>query len=140
MYLLDVNVLIALGDRAHQFHRLVRGWFQTNLRDGWATCPITENGFVRILGHTSYESFPGGVNDARAALAILVAAPGHQFWPDDISLGDRNLIHSLGESKSITDIYLLALAAHRQARFVTLDQRVDPQLVSDGTSAIMILQ
>ncbi|MEM6884310.1 MAG: TA system VapC family ribonuclease toxin [Verrucomicrobiota bacterium] len=139
MYLLDVNVLIAWMDAGHPHHKLVRRWFAEHHQQGWATCPLTENGAIRIFGHTSYPGGPADTNDARFVLNTLKSMPGHQFWSDSLSLCDSDRIRRLPGSKSITDIYLLALAVERESYFVTLDQRINANLVKGGTEAFELI-
>ena len=139
MHLLDVNILIALGDPAHVHHRRVRAWFLSSERQAWATCPLTENDFVRILGHSGYPGFAGGTEEARAALRALTSAPGHQFWPDDVSVTDATTFPRVSASKHLTDHYLLALTVHHGGHFATLDQRIDANLVPGGASACFLL-
>ena len=110
MNLLDVNVLIALGDASHVHHRRGRAWFLSKDCDAWATCPITENGLIRILGQEAYPDFEGGQDDARDILSTLASVPGHQFWSDDPSLRDSGDFPRLSNSRHLTDLYLLALA------------------------------
>ncbi len=52
--LLDVNVLIALLDRRHIHHEPTHGWFASAQADGWATCPLSQNAVLRILGQPRY--------------------------------------------------------------------------------------
>ena len=85
-YLLDVNVLVALIDPAHVAHDSAHDWFETEGRARWATCPLTENGVVRIVGHPKYPNSPGSPAAAAAIAAGLRRLEGHVFWPDDISL------------------------------------------------------
>lgn len=139
MYLLDVNVLIALGDPGHVQHARARAWFLSPARQAWATCPITENGFVRILAQPSYMGFAGGPDDARAALGHLTALPGHQFWPDEVSLCDTTRIPRIPSPNLVTDLYLLALAVARKGKFATLDQRLDPALIPGARHACFVL-
>lgn len=138
--LLDVNVLIALVDGDHAHHETATDFFRGAIPNGWATCPLTENGFLRILGHPSYPGGPGSPHEARRLLAAYRAAPGHQFWPDNISLTDHQLIGELPPSKALTDIYLLALATKRGGRLVTLDQRIETSRVVGGAGACLVLE
>lgn len=133
IHLLDVNVLIALCDPAHP-HALAATHFfaEGPMRDGWATCPLTENGYLRIFGSARYPGGPGSPQAARPILASLLASPGHQFWPDDLTLTASSAYPDLPESAHLTDVYLLALAAKRRGRFATFDQRIDPTLVPGG--------
>ena len=139
MVLLDVNVLIALGDQNHIHNQRVSEWFVGDSRHGWATSPLTENGFVRILGNASYPDGPGSPTIARDLLAEICRLPGHQFWPDEVTLRDAAVLPTLTTSKQITDLYLLALAAQRQARLVTLDELIDAALVPGGEEAYFLI-
>ena len=86
MTLLDVNLLIALCDADHIHHLPAAQWFRTHRSDGWATCPLTENGMLRIVGHTGYPGGPGSPEAVRPLLQELRSIPGHVFWEDSISL------------------------------------------------------
>ncbi len=111
-FLLDTNVLIALIDPTHVRHHHAHEWFADTGHKAWATCPLTENGLLRIVSHLQYPNSP----DTPSALIDVVAGlrqlSGHEFWPDDISLFDRDRIHHerLLSSAHLTDTYLLALA------------------------------
>ena len=123
--LLDVNVLIALLDAAHMHHRQAREWLEAHIDDGWASCPITQNGCLRILSQPAYP----GAQPAAAVAALLAEAAAtrwHEFWADELSLLEPGAIdwrHVLG-SRQLTDAYLLALAVRRGGRLVTLDRNV----------------
>jgi hypothetical protein len=138
VFLLDVNVLIALGDPLHGHHERVQAWFHHERTRAWATCPLTENGFLRILGQVSYKSFPASSSVLREALSAMCSAPGHQFWPDAISLRDTRY-PSLPAAKHLTDFYLLALAIHHKAKLASLDQRIDASLIPGGKSAYLVI-
>jgi toxin-antitoxin system PIN domain toxin len=135
MHLLDINVLIAMADPDHVHHHLVEDFLHKSGRDGWATCPLVENGFIRIFGHPKYPQGPGSTQSARIVLSGLLARAGHQFWADDISIADSAVYQNLPASRDLTDYYLLALAIHHQARLATLDQRIDPSLLPKGPQA-----
>lgn len=123
--LLDVNVLIALLDAGHVFHRTATDWLAAHITSGWASCPLTQNGCIRILSQPAYPG-PLPVAEVAARLAEATATPQHSFWPDDFSLLERGAIewsHVLG-SRQVTDVYLLALAVRNGGRFVTLDRSV----------------
>jgi toxin-antitoxin system PIN domain toxin len=89
--LLDVNVLVALFDPDHVHHEPAHRWFEDHRRFGWATCPLTENGLVRVLAHPAYSlsAVPPAVILER--LEAFCGSGEHVFWPDDISLRDANL-------------------------------------------------
>ncbi|MGL4312405.1 MAG: TA system VapC family ribonuclease toxin [Sphingomonas sp.] len=137
-YLLDVNVLIALIDRDHFYHDLAHQWFQREGRRSWATCPITINGVLRIVGHPGYPASPGSPGTTVRPLQRLLALPGHEAWDDDISLLDERLIdHTLLLKPSqVTDSYLLALAVSRGGKLATFDRRLVAAIVRGGTGAL----
>jgi toxin-antitoxin system PIN domain toxin len=139
MHLLDVNLLIALCDADHVHRPVAKRWFQTHAASGWATCPITENAVLRVVGQPVYPGGPGSPAAVRPLLRQLCSLPGHQFWPDEVSILDATLGNSLAGVKSgqLTDLYLLSLAMARKARFVTLDRRVDPSLVRGGRRSLV---
>jgi toxin-antitoxin system PIN domain toxin len=139
VHLLDVNVLIALSDEAHDYNRRAVAWFMQDQQRAWATCPITENGFVRIIGHRNYPGFSGGTSAACQLLGALCSLPGHQFWQDSVSLRDQSSFGSMPDSKQLTDHYLLGLAVSRKGRFVTFDQRMDASLITGGTRALFLI-
>lgn len=123
--LLDVNVLIALLDQDHSMHGHARDWFAANARNGWASCPITQNGCVRIMCHPGYPN-PLPVGEIMDRLEEATASARHQFWPDDVSLldariADRTRIHG---PRALTDLYLLALAIRHRGRFVSFDSSI----------------
>ncbi|MCE2961447.1 MAG: TA system VapC family ribonuclease toxin [Akkermansiaceae bacterium] len=125
-YLLDINVLIALLDPNHTFHRLAHQWWSHDDRP-WASCPITENGLIRIMASTSYsKNSQLSVADVTTLLSVFTANTNHEFWSDHISFRDENEFQhtSILSSKHLTDIYLLALAAKNNATLVTFDQNI----------------
>lgn len=139
MHLLDVNVLIALLDAGHVHHSRAKAFFKKAAPAGWATCPLTENGLLRILGNPSYPNGPGSPGEARKLLAHLTALPGHQFWPDGPSLLDPKTFPQLPAFRHLTDAWLLALSVSRQARFATFDQGIDPALIPGGPAAFYLI-
>ncbi|HIG44476.1 MAG: TA system VapC family ribonuclease toxin [bacterium] len=128
--LLDVNVLIALLDEDHVHHAVAWSWFENNLLSGWATCPITQIGCVRIMSQPGY---PNHLRSADVAHHLRAAtnAPQHEFWPDTLSVLDHQKINweSVISPKQLTDIYLLTLAVKNKGRLVTFDQKITPMLV-----------
>lgn len=123
--LLDVNVVIALLDADHVHHAHAQQWLARNITAGWASCPITQNGAVRIMSQAGY---PNAVSPLHAATLLRTAAATrhHEFWPDDVSLLDsaRVAMDRIHGPRQITDAFLLLLAASRDGRFVTFDSAV----------------
>ncbi|HEX5234934.1 MAG TPA: TA system VapC family ribonuclease toxin [Silvibacterium sp.] len=141
-FLLDVNVLIALIDPSHVQHDRAHTWFATKGRRAWATCAITENGVLRIVGHARYPNSPGTPAAMANLLTTLCALSGHQFWPDDITLLDAARIdrNRLLDSVQVTDSYLLALARAHGGQLVTFDQRLVTDAVLDGAQALHVIR
>ena len=133
--LLDVDVLVALFDPAHLHHDLAHEWFGAHRGSGWATCPITENGFVRAISHPAYPGNRVTVGDAVERLSAFADAEDHHFWPDSTSLRRRSRLDSalLEGSEHVRSAYLLLLAVDNEGRFVTFDDQVPAQAVSQAT-------
>lgn len=132
--LLDVNVLIALLDGGHTYHRLATLWLEREMINGWASCAITQNGCIRIMSQPAYPgSHPAA--EVAARLAEAVSETDHVFWAADVSLLDREQFKwtSILGHRQITDAYLLALSVKHQGRFVTFDKRLTLDAVSGAT-------
>jgi toxin-antitoxin system PIN domain toxin len=140
-FLLDVNVLIALIDPSHIQHNAAHAWFTAQGRHAWATCPLTENGVLRIVGHPRYPNSPGSPAAIMPIMMGLCALPGHVFWPDDISLMDPAKFDAgrLLSSGQLTDSYLLALAHAHQGRLATFDRRLVTDAVHGGSQALHLI-
>jgi uncharacterized protein len=131
--LLDVNVLIALLDAGHVHHELAMSWLEGEISHGWASCPITQNGCVRIMSQPGY---PAALPASQVAerLAEASASADHAFWPADVDLLGKGVVEwqrILGH-RQVTDAYLLALAVQHGGRLVTLDRRIDPNVVNSA--------
>jgi uncharacterized protein len=140
-FLLDVNVLIALIDEGHVHHSAAHRWFQNEGRLNFATCPITENGVLRIAGNPNYSGSPGSPVALMPAVSSLRAMPGHHFWSDDLSLLSSDLVSRdrVLSHRQITDTYLLALAVNKSGRLATLDRRLVPDAVVGGAAALCLI-
>lgn len=126
IYWLDANVLIALLDRLHLFHDAAhRWWTQTEPRH-WASCPLTENAFVRICSHPRYGNRPGNPGVVAGLLRQFISLGNHRFWPDQLSLFDTAHfeLDRINHSGELIDVYLLALAASNNAQLATLDHKL----------------
>ncbi len=123
MGLLDVNVLVALVWDSHVHHAAARRWFAENQRSGWATCSVTEGGFVRVSSNPKVLPAAVTVADARIALAGLRAAAGHEFLVDDVSLSDPD-VPAIHGYRRVTDVHLLTLARRHGRRLVTFDSAI----------------
>jgi toxin-antitoxin system PIN domain toxin len=134
--LLDVNVLIALLDADHVHHVAASDWLARNLEYGWASCPITQNGCIRIMSQPRYPN-PLPAAQVAARLAGAAATAHHEFWPDSVSLLDPARIDRsrLLNSHQVTDAYLLALAVRHAGRFVTFDRAIPIAAAAGATPA-----
>jgi toxin-antitoxin system PIN domain toxin len=121
--LLDVNALVALAWDSHIHHAQIRTWFAANSADGWATCPLTESGFVRVSSNPKVLPHPIGVEAARAVLVSLRGLAGHRFLTDDVSITDPD-VPSLSGHRQVSDAHLLTLARRHNVRLVTFDSGV----------------
>jgi uncharacterized protein len=123
--LYDVNVLLALFDPHHLKHEVALGWHKTHGGNGWASCPLTQNGLVRIMSQPRYPN-PQSTRDLIAVVAQFGSDSAHEFWPDSISIADDAILDSKSplSPAMLTDIYLLALAVKNQGRLITLDSKI----------------
>ena len=123
--LFDVNLLIALFQPDHMHHQRAHEWWVANAAHGWASSPLTQNGFMRIVSQPRYYR-PMPISQARKILAEQFAKTDHAFWPDDISIADPDIFDHgriLGPNQ-LTDIYLLALAVNNAGRLATFDRTI----------------
>ncbi len=138
--LLDVNVLIALLDANHVHHACSTRWLDSNVSQGWASCPLTQNGCVRILSQPNY---PNTVPAAEVAARLYDATQGaaHAFWPDSISVLTPDAIDwsRLLSARHLTDAYLLALAVEHRGRLVTLDEGVPVSAVKGAKDKHLVV-
>jgi toxin-antitoxin system PIN domain toxin len=139
--LLDVNVLIALLDRRHVHHEQAHRWFAVAESAGWATCPLTQNAVLRILGQPRYPNSPGPPAVVAPLVGEMIHHPRHRFWPDALSLLNEPTIDTarLLEAGQLTDTYLLALAVHHGGTLVSFDRRLGCEAVAGGRDALRLI-
>ncbi len=140
-FLLDVNVLIALIDPAHVQHDQAHDWFSRAGRKSFATCPITENGLLRIVGHPKYPNSPGPPSAVAQSLTAIRALAGHEFWADKISIAEDEYVNAalLTSHSRVTDSYLLALARAHGGRLASMDRRLAADAVPGGVKALELI-
>jgi len=139
--LLDVNVLIALLDAAHSSHARAVEWFGSHARaNGCASCPITENGCIRIMSHPAYpNALP--VQAIIERLAEATQSHLHEFWADDISLLDGQHVDAarIHGPRQLTDLYLFALALRHGGRFATFDQAIATNAIKGAKAKDLVI-
>ena len=136
MNLLDVNALVALAWDSHIHHTQIRSWFAANSTDGWATCPLTESGFVRVSSNPKVLPHPIGVEAARGVMASLRGLAGHRFLTDDVSITDPD-VPVLSGHRQVSDAHLLTLARRHGVRLITFDSGV---VTLDDEGAVELLR
>lgn len=142
----DVNVLVALFDPAHVHYEVARKWFAGARSIGWATCPLTENGLMRVITNPNYPNIRLSMSEVAEAVRTLRALPesNYEFWADDISLCDTSLfrLDAVQGYRQLTDLYLLGLCQRHQATLVTLDggfQQLTNAIVSAHSDLLRLL-
>jgi toxin-antitoxin system PIN domain toxin len=137
--LLDVNVLIALHDRDHVHHERASEWFSEHADEGWASCPLTQNGCLRIMSQPSYPS-PQPLSALLEMLRRSTSTSFHEFWSDDTSILDGQRFHHphMHSHRQITDLYLLGLAVRRGGRLVSFDVRIPLTAVHGARQAHLV--
>ena len=127
-------------DPDHVSHELAITWFERHARQGWASCPLTQNGCIRIMSSPSYAN-PQPVQALVRRLDEACRESIHEFWPDapsllDSAVFDATRIHG---PRQITDVYLLGLAVRHGGRFVTFDGRIPLQAVQHATERNLVV-
>ena len=137
--LLDVNVLVALFDPDHVHHDLAHDWFADNRARGWATCPITENGFVRVLSNPAYGVSNVRVSELVNRLSRFCGSGHHRFWPDVISLRDPAIFRAnrIAGPRQLTDVYLLGLARKHGGTLATFDRTIPVNALAAGAGSVL---
>lgn len=129
-FLLDVNVLVAMAWPHHAAHEKVQAWLSQHAHEGWATCPLTQTAFIRILSNPSVSSYALTPRDALDLLQANVGHHAHRFWADDLSVVEalEPLTARLAGHQQVTDAYLLGLAIHKKGKLATMDRAVSALL------------
>ena len=139
--LLDVNVLVALFDPDHVHHDLAHDWFADHREHGWATCPVTENGLLRVLSNPAYGRERLQPDRLLKGLRRFRASGHHAFWPDAISLCDERLFNlsMAAGHRQLTDIYLLGLATRMKGCLATFDRTIPTKAVHGASSGALLV-
>lgn len=139
--LLDVNFLVALFHPRHVHHSPAHAWFNANSSSGWATCPVTVNGAVRVLSNASAGLLNARPVEVARRLRVLCEHPNHYFWPEGPSLLDAHLfqLEFLQGYRRVTDIYLLALAVLHDGRLVTFDSAIPLRAVKAAMDSNLVI-
>jgi len=126
----------------HVFHDAAHHWIETSPDLRFLTCPLVQNGVVRIASQSSYPNALGTTAEVYAVVAAFCADPRHEFCPDDISLLDSaHLVRpTLLTPSRVTDLYLLALARHHGAKLATFDSRIPAEAVPDGPRHLTVIE
>lgn len=133
--LLDVNVLVALFDPDHVHHDAAHDWFADQRKHGWATCPLTENGFIRTVAALSRAREPIAASELAERLRRFTESEFHRFWADELSLRDDGVfaLEHVGGHQQLTDVYLLALVVKRGGVLATFDRKIPVRAVLGAT-------
>lgn len=139
-YLLDVNTVLALLDPQHVFHEAAHAWAAADPESQWLTCPIVQNGVLRVASQPRYPNSLGTVGAVRDVFRAFAAHARHGFVPDDVSLlDDRVEKPERITPASMTDVYLLLLAQQHGAKLATFDRRVPVDAIQGGIDAIEMI-
>ena len=126
LLLLDVNVLLALAWPNHQFHSAALLRLEAN-DDTWATCALTELGFIRISSNAAVVGISKTPGETANLLAAMVRDRRHVYLDALPSPVSQAFLASWEENlsgKQVTDAYLLALARESGAKLLTFDTRM----------------
>jgi len=139
--LLDVNVVVAMFDPGHVMHQDAHRWFARNREFGWASCPMTINGCIRILSNPAYPVMKQTPAELVGRLRSFCATTDHHFWPDSVSLLDEELFRPsmIAGHRNITDAYLLGLAVRNHGRLAPFDRPITLKTVPGAGPSNLIL-
>ncbi len=137
--LLDVNVLVALFFADHVHHDIAHDWFADHRRQGWATCPLTENGLLRVACQQPSGEVTFRPSDVIDHLTRLCRDKHHRAWADSVSLADTTLFapEFIRDAGQLTDVYLLGLAKKMGGQLATLDRTIPIKAVRGATAAML---
>ncbi len=137
--LLDVNVLVALFFPDHVHHDLAHDWFADHRHEGWATCPLTENGLIRVACQQPSDAVLVRPADVIVGLERFCRDKLHRTWPDSVSLTDPALFapQFISGHRQLTDVYLLGLAKKMGGRLATFDRTIPVKAVRGGTAELL---
>lgn len=137
VFLLDINLLVALFDSRHVNHEAAHRWFGESGKSSWATCPITENGVVRVMSNPAYPTVSATPVEVLGRLRVVCEQPGHRFWADDVSLLSalsESMLTSFQGHQQVTDYYLVCLAAAHRGKLATFDGSLARNIGSAASS------
>lgn len=139
--LLDVNVLVALFDPAHVNHEDAHRWFGRNRKRGWATCPMTINGCIRVLSNPAYPTVEATPAEVAVRLRSFCSTADHHFWADSVCLLDEALFQAsmIRGHQKITDAYLLGLTVRNHGRLATFDRSIPLKAVQGAAPGNLVL-
>jgi uncharacterized protein len=139
--LLDVNVLIALFDDAHVHNAEAHRWLGQNRSKGWASCPITINGCIRIMTSPLYRHLRATPYEVARRMHNFCDNSDHHFWPDAVSLLDDTLFKmpAVTSPKNVTDVYLLGLAVRNHGRLATFDRSIPLNAVTGARPGNLVV-
>lgn len=139
--LLDVNVLVALFFPDHVHHEIAHDWFADHRHHGWATCPVTENGLIRVACQQPSDELLVRPADVIAHLERFCRDKHHRAWPDAVSLTDAAVFapQFIRGHRQITDVYLLGLAKKMGGQLATFDRTIPVKAVRGGTPELLQL-
>ena len=140
IFLFDVNLLLALFDPSHLSHETAHRWFGVEKR-AWASCPVTEAGFVRVASQPKYPGRIGSADEVLERLEIFRKGTDHRFWAEGFSLADSARVRLDGSiaPNHLTDLYLLALAVRHGGKLATFDARIPVRAVPKGKAALEMI-
>lgn len=133
-----MNVLVSLAWPNHVHHARAIRWFEAIRREGWATCPATEAGFVRVSSNSRVIPDARPPAEVLALLRAMVQMPGHRFWSDDVSPAEDSagVFARVVGHRQVTDAWLVTLARRREGRLATFDRGIS-ELVGAEAEALV---
>jgi toxin-antitoxin system PIN domain toxin len=139
VYLLDVNVLIALAWDDHVHHALAHAWFGQSSNAGFATCNVTQSGFVRVSLNPKTVNCQLGISEIFAQLESFTKHPNHKFWEDGALQTESPIWQKVTGHNQVTDTNLVLIAHRHGGKLVTLDGAIQNRLQKDGRAWVEVI-
>jgi hypothetical protein len=139
VYLLDVNILIALAWDDHEHHARAHAWFTQLANASFATCNVTQSGFVRLCLNPNVVHCQMGIADVFAMLESFTKHPNHSFCEDGALQTELPAWQKVTSYKQVTDTNLRLIAHRHSRKLVTLDSGIQYRLPDDEKAWVEVI-
>ena len=134
MYLLDINVLMAPAWDDHEHHVRAHAWFGQLMNESFATCNVTQSGFLRVSLNPKVVNDHLGISGVFAQLESFAKHPNHRFWEDGALQTESPVWQKVTGHGQVTDTNLGLITHRHSGKLVTFDGAIQNRLQKRGES------